>query len=144
MERVTLFVGINQNDQTKFRDHSQLFDHIREQVLPIFDSSPFYSFYIDFQSDNNDGAADFIAQILQMCPIIRGREVYFHYDNETFIQLPVEVITNWLHRNSDDGIGCTGRRFLEMNNRIKIQNAEEICDHLKTVITFRFIFDIKI
>ena len=107
LERIPVIANINQNDQSQFHEHSQLLGHLREQVLPICDSSPSYSFHIDFQSDN-DEAANFIAQILQMCPINRGREVYFHYTNETFIQLPVGVISNWLNRNSDDGIGCIG------------------------------------
>ena len=140
--QITLSAKINQNDQSQFHNHSQLLDHIRDQLLPICDSSPFYSFSIDFQSDNDGASAsDFIAQILQMCPIIRCRKVYFLYGNETFIQLPVEVISNWLHRNFDDGIGGTGQskkeRILTMMN-IKIQNAVEICDSLKMVRAFFF------
>ena len=142
VEKITLIAKINQNDQSQFHDHTQLLDYFREQVLPICDSSPFYSFQIDFQSDN-DGAGDFIAQILQMRPIARCGKVLFRYANETFIQLHVEVISNWLHRNSGDGIGCTGtgqsnkELILAMNNNsIKIQNAVEICDHLKMVLFF--------
>ena len=137
LEKIILSADINKNDQSQFRDHSQLLDHFREQVLPICNSSPVYMFHIDFQSDN-DGTADFIAQILQLPSINRCRAVYFQYKNETFIQLPVEVISNWLNRNSDDGIGGIEhgkkRLFLAMNNRIKIQNAAEICDHLKMVM----------
>ena len=142
LKEITLSATINQNDQRQFRNHSHLITHLREQVLPICDSSPFYSFQIDFQSDN-DGAGDFIAQILQMRPIARCGKVLFRYANETFIQLPVKVISNWLHRNSGDGIGCTGtgqsnkELILAMNNNsIKIQNAVEICDHLKMVLFF--------
>ena len=142
LEKIILSADINKNDQSQFRDHSQLLDHFREQVLPICNSSPAYHFVIDFQSDN-DGTADFIAQILQLPSINRCRAVYFQYKNETFIQLPVEVISNWLNRNSDDGIGGIGhgkkRLFLAMNNRIKIQNAAEICDHLKMVMAFIYI-----
>ena len=149
LKRIPVIANINQNDQSQFHDHSQLLDHLREQVLPIY-SSPFYSFQIDSQSDN-DGAGDFIAQILQMRPIMCCREVLFHYANEASIQLPVEVIANWLNRNSDDGIGCTGtgqskkERFLAMNHRIKIQNAVEMCDRLKMVFLLTYsISSIKI
>ena len=141
---ITLSAGINKNDQSQFRNHSQLLDHVREQVLPICDSSPFYSFHVDFQS-NNDGAVDFIEQVLQMRSIIRCHKVLFHYANETFIQLPVEIIANCLNRNSDDGIGWTGTgqskkvRYILLNNRIKIQNAVEICDRLKIVSIFLFL-----
>ena len=93
------------------------------------------------QSDN-DGTVDFIEQILQMRPIIHCRDVLFHYANETFIQLPVEVISNWLNRNSDSEIGGAGtgqskkERILYANKQIKIQNAVEMCDRLKMVIIF--------
>ena len=143
LKEITLSAKIDHNDQSQFRNHFQLLDHIRDQLLPICDSSPFYSFSIDFQSDN-DGAADFIAQILQMRPITRCRDVLFIYENEMLIQLPVETISNWLHRNSDDGIGSTGQSkevlILSMNNQIKIQNAVEVCDRLKMVRDFFLIF----
>ena len=148
-EEITLIAAINQNHQSKFRDYSQLVDHFRQLVLPICDSSPFYVFQINFQSEN-DGAADFIAQILQLPQINRCQEVSFFYSNETFIQLPVEVIANWLNRNSDDGIGCTAtgqskKRYLCMNYLLRIQNAAEMCDRMKTVFLFiYFISSIKI
>ena len=125
VKKIALSAGINQNDQSQFRDHSQLLAHFREQVLPICDSSLVYNYsvFIDFKS-NNDAAGNVIGQILQLPSINRCQEVYLHYDNETFIQLPVDAIANWLNRNSDDGIGGIGqgkkRRFLAMNNQIKM------------------------
>ena len=148
-KEINLTAKINQNDQSQFRDHLQLLDHLREQVLPICDSSPVYAFTIDFKS-NKDATGNFIGQILQLPPINRCREVYFHYENETFIQLPVEVISIWLNRNSNNEIGCTRtgqsekERLLSMNNRIRIQNAVEMCDRSKMVIPFYCIFNIKI
>ena len=149
LNEITLIAKINQNDKSRFHDHSQLLDHIREEVLPICYSSPLcnYNFYIDSQSDN-DTAGNFIGQILQQPSINRCREVYFRYDNETFIQLPVGDISNWLNRNSDDQIDSAGRskkeRLLLMDHQIRIQNAVEMCDHLKMVREFYFIFNIKI
>ena len=150
LEKVLLSATINQNDQSLFRNHSQLITHLREKVLPICDSSPVYLFQIDFKSDR-DAAENLIGQILQLPSINRCQDVYFDYTNETFIQLPVVVISNWLHRNSDDGIGGTDgteqdkkQRSLAMNNRIRIQNAVGMCDHMKMVIKFYFIFNIKI
>ena len=145
LEEISLFARVNQNDQGQFRDHLQLLDHLNlgGQVLPICHSSTAYHFIIDFQSDN-DAGGNVIGQILQLPPINRCQKVYFHHENETFIQLPVEIISNWLNRNSDDGIGCTepGQnkkdRFLYADNQIKIQNAVEICDHLKMVGAFFF------
>ena len=148
LKELNLLANINKNRQSQFRNHSQLLDHLHKQVLPVCDSSSVYNFFLDVQSDN-DRTADFIAQILQMHPITRCQEFYLYYTNETSIQLPVEVISNWLHRNSDE-IGCTKtgqskeKRFLVIFNRIEILNAAEMCDRMKTVITFRFIFDIKI
>ena len=142
LKEINLSANINKNDQTQFHNHTQLLDYLREQLLPICDSSSVYSynFFVDFQSDN-DGTADFIEQIFQMRPIIHCRDVLFHYANETFIQLPVGVISNWLNRNSDEiGLTRTGQskevRYLAMNNQIKIQNAAEICDRLKMVRAF--------
>ena len=145
LETITLTAKINQNDQSQFRNHFQLLDYIREQVLAICGSSPVYVFHIDFQSDN-DAAGNFIGQILQLPSINRCEGVGFLYCNETFIQLPVEVIANWLNRNFDDGIGGTGQskkeRQLVMHDRIRIQNAGEICDRLKTVRTFHLFSNI--
>ena len=124
-----------------------MLEHLREQLLPICDSSPQYSFHIDFQSDK-DEAADFIAQILQIGPITRCQEVSFYYGNETFIQLPVEVISNCLNRGKI-GSTETGQSkkelILAMNSRNKIQNAVEMCDRLKMVFLLTYsISSIKI
>ena len=143
LDVITLTARINQNDQSQFRDHSQLLDHLREQVLPICDSSPVHYFDIDFQSDN-DAAGNVIGQFLQLPSINRCQKVGFNYANETFIQLPVDAISNWLNRNSDDGIGRNKKeRFLGTNHRIRVQNAEEICDRMRKVITFNFILTLK-
>ena len=149
LEKVILSATINQDDQSQFRNHSQFITNLREKVLPICDSSPVYLFHIDFQSDK-DAAGNFIGQILQQPPINRCQEASFFYSNETFIQLPVEVITNWLNRNYYVGIGGAGtgqnkkERILYANKQIKIQNAVEMCDWMQMVITFYFIFNIKI
>ena len=143
LKEINLSAKINQNDQSQFRNHFQLLDHIREHLLPICNSSSVYILHIDSQSDN-DAAGNFIGQILQLLPINRCQNVYFHYDNETFIQFPVEIISNWLNRNSNDEIGCIGigtgqsnkMRMLQMNSRIKIQNTVEMCDRFKMVRTF--------
>ena len=146
LELLNFYAVINQNDPNMFHDHSQLLDHLRE-VLPICDSSPFYSFHIDFKSDNYAGG-NFIGQILQLPSINRCQKVYFHYGNETFTQFPVEIISNWLNRNSDGQSDSAGRaneeRLLGTDHRIRIQNAVEMCDRMKMVITFYFIFNIKI
>ena len=138
---ITLSATINQNDQSQFHDHTHLLDYFRERLIPICDSSSVYNYnFLVYGQSDNDGAADFIAQILQMRPIIRCREVLFRYSNETFIQLPVGVIANWLHRNFDGEVGGAGTSKMEltlsMNNRIKILNAMEMCDHIKTVRAF--------
>ena len=137
-EKITLFARVNQNDQSQFRDHSQLLDHLCEQVLPICHSSA-YHFFIDFQSDK-DAAGNFIGQILQLPSITRGQEVSFLYTNETIIQLPVEVISNWLNRDSggeiDSAVRDNKQLQLLMNHQIKIQNAVEMCDRMRMVITF--------
>ena len=122
-----------------------MIDHFREQVLPFCDSAPVYKLLIDFQT-GNDGAADFIAQILQLPRINRFhcQEVSFFYANEIFIQFPVDAISNWLNRNFDDQIDGTGQdkkqRLLATNHRIRSQNAVEMYDHLKMVMLFLLFF----
>ena len=144
LEKITLIAAINRNDQSRIRDHSQLLDHLGGQVLPICHSSA-YHFFIDFQSDN-DAAGNVVGQILQLVSINRCREVYFHYKNETFIQLPVDAISNWLNRNSNDQIDSAGRgnkaHLLLMDRLIRIQNAVAMCDHLKMVIYLFLTFKI--
>ena len=138
LEKITLAACINLNDQSQFHNHTELLDHLHKQVLPICDTSSVYNFHVDFQSDN-DAAGNVISQILQMPSINRCQKVLFHYANEASIQLPVEVISNWLNCSE---IGSTEpgqskeERFLAMNDRIKIQNAVEMCDHLKMVGAF--------
>ena len=149
LKEITLTACINQNDQSQFRDHFQLLDHFSEQVLPICNSRSAiidcYSFSIDFQSFN-DGAADFIAQVLQLRPINRCRKVYFHYANETFIQFPVDSISNWLNRNFDDQIDGNGQdkqqRLLHTSQQIKIQNAVEMWDRLKMVMSIQLKYNV--
>ena len=141
LEKIALFADINH------RDHPQLIAHLIEQMLPICHSSPVYRFCIDFQAAN-DAAGNFIGQILQLLSINRCQEVYFDYANETFIQLPVDAISNWLNRESEHEIDNTGtgkskkERILGTNNRIRIQNAAEMCDRLKMVR--HFIYSSKI
>ena len=147
LELLTLNARINQNDPNMFRDYSQLLDHFREQVLPICDSAPVYKLLIDFQT-GSDRAADFIVQILQLPRINRCncQEVSFFYLNETFIQLPVDAISHWLNRNFDNKIDGTGQgkkqRLLATNHHIRIQNAVEMYEHLKTVMVFHCFFEI--
>ena len=57
--------GINQKDQSEFNDHSTLIGYLRDEFLPICDSSRRYEFFINFDSDQDSGSK-VISSILKM------------------------------------------------------------------------------
>ena len=130
--------GIDQNDQTDFNCHSQLLEHICNEIIPICDSSHLsgYKFVINFNSDL-DSASNIIASILQMEEIKRCFNIAFdfHADNPT--NLPIESILNWLIIQKSDR--TNKQKEKEKILRIdahKIQNAQEICSAIIKVRYF--------
>ena len=152
---IDFFGSINNNRSTHFSDHSKLLDHLQNELLPICDSSRAYEFDILFYSDENAGR-DVIASILKQQTILRCSNVAIKLSLANWpLQLPIEPISNWLHRKCD-GINenersafsaFTEERFLQIHFD-KFQNATELCDYLKTVITitlfsFKFVTEIS-
>ena len=133
-----------------FRRHSQLISHLRHQLMPICDSARAYEFKIDFYSK---WAADknVIAQILQIPQINNCSNVRidFSYFGDPFsphqTQLPVEAISNWLHRGKSSHAGSENmgqnrrKRHLQIEVNV-IQNFTEMCKNLKTVRSNQFKF----
>lgn len=137
-----------------FSNHTQLLDYLRCRFLPIFfNSSHHYKFYFRFKSEGNS-AANVIASILQMPEIKRCSTVEIEIHSEEQ-RLPVDAIINWLEESANEMEINNGQnqnkkeRFLKVifftwhwcwGNRIRnsgIQNAGEMLDHLKTVISFK-------
>ena len=116
-----------------FTDHSKLLNHVQEGLMPICNSSRGYNFKIWFYTNNNTGSK-VAATILQMPAIARCStlEINLNYIQEP-IRLPVEAISNWLHRRYDG----TNENRKELFLRFEVYNIENIGDlyeHLKKVI----------
>ena len=140
------FVGtINQNDRSCFTNSSQLLNHIQFELLSIFDSSRGYQFNIWFHSDTNSGT-NVVALILTLPQIICGSNAEIRLHNlvqptqlPIATQLPIETISNFLHRKYDRSNGKAKVRTLLIYSN-NIQNVRELCDQLKKVIIAQFIF----
>ena len=135
---ITFEARINENIQSGFSNHLQLLNHIQEELMPIFDSSHGYKFKVHFDSDANAGV-NVIRQLLQMHPIDRcsNVEITLYGLEEQPNQLPLEAISNFLHRNRK--CGRIRQDSNEIYLRIKmaeIQNVHATCDHFKKVIKY--------
>ena len=126
---------IKDNSRSDFSDHSQLIDHLQNELLTICGSSRRYTFGIWFYSDKASHT-NLIAEILQMpqidcCSNVKIKLIGFATRP---IQLPIESISNWLHQNCDGKEEKSNERFL----RIYLFNFNSLCtrelvDHLKKV-----------
>ena len=121
-----------------FTDHSKLLNHLQEVLMPICNSSRGYNFKILFYTNKNTGSK-VAATILQMPAIARCSTLKISLILlRDPIQLPVEAISNWLHRRYDG----TNENRRELFLRIEVYNIENIGDlyeHLKKVITIVYI-----
>ena len=129
---------IVQNDGHYFSNHSHLLDHIQNELLPVCGSSFGYKFDIDFHSEKS-ASTNVIASILQMTQIERCSTLQISLNKlDRSTKLPVESISNWLHRKRDGTCEKSKRRFLRIYLDSVIQNALEMCDYLKKVIYLDF------
>ena len=102
---------INENDPSNFSNHSTLIDYIRDEFLPICDSSRRYKFEIDFFSDK-DAATNVVSSILKMPQIVRCLNVEIEIWISTMgypSKLPVDEIVRWLNQKIDR-IGFIGKK----------------------------------
>ena len=131
------FIGeIDENDPNVFSNHLQFLNHIQEELLPICDSSFGYKFVIHFNSDKIAGA-NVIRQLLQMHPIDRcsNVEITLYGLEKQPNQLPLEAISNFLHRTRKCGrIRQDSNEIFLRINLANIQNAYATCEHFKKVI----------
>ena len=116
---ICVWATVNQNirmrrDRGHFLDHSQLLNHLRNELLPICGYCRRYKFLIDLQSDK-DAVAKIIRTILRMKQIIDCPNVEFGGNYE---QLPIEAISNWLHRNQNTDNG--GNEFDNQDQQERI------------------------
>ena len=134
------FIGaINKNDRNCFSDHSQLLDHLRNELLPICGSSHRYEFEICLDSyEVSVSSKNLIAQILQLpqieCCLYVEIKLYGHM--MYLMQFPIDSISSWLHRNCDGIEEKSKERFLKIYfSNSNFPFARELCDHL-TKVTF--------
>ena len=84
---------------TDFKDHFALLKHLRDELLPLCDSSRHYEFFITFLTDR-DSHTNVIESLLQM-PQIRRSNVGIELNCVFDTQLPVEAIVQWLNQEPD-------------------------------------------
>ena len=117
---------IDQSNPSCFYDHDQVLESLRNRLLPICDKSRGYEFWIGFYLDANT-IRFIIASILQMDQIDRCSNVVidFSIEVENGTKLPIEEISNWLHRS------CNGGGHRERRERFLF-----ICTELKALLKF--------
>lgn len=119
---------INTRNEALFHDHSLLLKYFHDELLPNCNAFPGYMFDIHWNS-NFDVVKNFTASILQMHKISGCANVVIELEVRV---LPIEVISNWLHRRLNDENGIGRERFLQIEV-FWCENPKEICDHLITV-----------
>ena len=129
----------------QFKDHSALLDHVRNELLPICNTSHQYAFEITFLSNQNADRAT-IESILQIPLIIRCTNVSIQiYGTSRPTHLPVESISNWLNGTVEEGTKIGGQKQREKLLRLgeRIQNTREMIDYLKEVHFYSYLIAIK-
>ena len=140
---ISVWATVNQKRRDHFIDHTQLLEHLRNLLLPIFRNCRRYEFRISLGSDK-DTVANIVTSILEVQQVNECSNVGIHlgevrpfrYD----YRLPVETISNWLHRsrNADNGENEFSNqkqreRVLEIE-AVYISNVLEMLNHLKEVL----------
>ena len=124
-----------------FCDHTQLLEHLRNQILPICGYRHRYEFNIDLESDKF-AVANIITSILEMQQVNECSNVGIRLviPNQ-YEQLPIGTISNWLHRNRNTDNG--ENKFANQNQRERVleievanisnSNVVEMWNHLRKV-----------
>ena len=128
---------ISKNNPSHFSDHSQLLDHLQNELLPIHGSSRRYKFEICFHSNSDQVSisyADLFVKILQIpridcCSNVEIKLYGFIGFTMPPIQFPIEPISKWLHRSFKEK---SKERFLRIYP-CRLRCGRELCDHLKKV-----------
>ena len=133
-----LKIDLFQRYPNRFKNHLELLNYLSNKLLPMCDFFNGYKFCIEFDNDW-DAGTDVISAILQLPKVIQSSKVQIVLHGiKQPTQLPIEAISNWLHRKFDDGLECistkqSGERFLLIHVYSRFQNDTAIVDHLKEV-----------
>ena len=123
--------NIDQNNPYCFNDHYELLNYLSDRFLPICDKSRGYEFWIGSDSDANT-TKSIIASILKMEQVVRcsNLTLWLSTADRIKLPLPIEEISNWLHRVCDGG----GQREQSLSIQLaKIENLVEVLTQLKEV-----------
>ena len=124
--------GINQKGRSEFNDHSALIAYLRDEFLPICDSSRRYKFFINFETDKNSGS-EVISSILKMPQVVQCSIVdILLLRNFDPIEFPVGEIAQWLNQKNDRIGKKKEEKFLKISS-YEIRNVLEIWEHLTEV-----------
>ena len=107
-----------------FKDHFALLKHLRDELLPICDSSRNYEFYILFITDK-DSHTNVIESLLQM-PQMRRSNVGIEFNCVYDSQLPVETIVQWLNQEPDQNDVIYRKKQQEKCLTIKLSSINNI------------------
>ena len=120
-----------------FKDHFALLKHLRNEFLPICDSSRHYEFCIEFITDK-DSHTNVIESLLQMPQMRRSNSNVRIELNRVYYngQLPVEAIVQWLNQEPDQNDIIYRKKQQEKCLTIKlfsINNILRMCRRLVEV-----------
>ena len=125
--------NIDQDNPFCFDDHHELLKYLSDRFLPICDKSRGYEFSIGFASDANT-AKCLIASILKLEQVDRCSNLILWTSTADRTKLPLDEISNWLHRS------CDNQRERSLTIKLpEIANIAEVVTHLKEVF-LHFIF----
>lgn len=122
---------IYRKEGTDFRDHLELCDYFKDELLPICSNCREYEFDVSFWSDV-DGATNLMSSMLQIETLVRCPNVKFGLwciDRPT--RLPIESIEDWLTSNGEENKPEERLLRMEMSN---ISNGDEIFERLQKVL----------
>ena len=138
---VTFHCDVNSNNSSHFHDYSELLGYLRNQLLPIFDKPRGLMFEISFNSDSDrtvrTEGKSIISSLLQMPQIERVLSVGIVFYDDEQTDLPIDEISNWLHRNHGDQRERS--LFISSNPRDAGTN-EMLLNHLKEVHSAYFYY----
>ena len=126
--------SIDQDNPFCFDDHHEFLKYLSDRFLPICDKSRGYEFCISFESDANT-IRFVISSILQMDQIDRSSNVKIDFLADDRTKLPIEEISNWLHRSCDDGGQRERSLYIDLS---QIENLADVFTHLKEVFILYF------
>ena len=135
---ILLNCHINQEDQSHFSNHSSLIEHIRH-IVSICDSFHGYSFFFALKTDSSwdMNVYNLIASILEMPAIASSSTVYIgpNFVSITLsqLQLPIEIISNWLNRERNAMNQKQRERLFVFHFPVKHSQFQEMYDFLKQV-----------